>query len=197
MPVPLHAHKSGIRTDRGDHARSCSRPSDLRARRQCRHGQRAGPQPVSQARRDRSGRGVQGSVELAAARRSAVEPLPVAPRQIPYHAGMTYFELDRSNAYWQRSAALGSARSSASRATGPSSRSNAGRSGTEPCAKDDPFGLYARSDRTVVIRPQPGGRRRRAVRTASRRRPSDRGRRRWSCRTGSGAIHCWRRPCRS
>ena len=22
--------------------------------------------------------------------------------QIPYHAGMTYFELDRSNAYWQR-----------------------------------------------------------------------------------------------
>ena len=25
-------------------------------------------------------------------------------------------------------------------------------------AKDDPFGLYAQSDRTVVIRPQPGGR---------------------------------------
>ena len=31
-----------------------------------------------------------------------VEPLPVAPRQIPFHAGMTYFELDRGNAYWQR-----------------------------------------------------------------------------------------------
>ena len=25
-------------------------------------------------------------------------------------------------------------------------------------AKDDPFGLYAQSDRTMVIRPQPGGR---------------------------------------
>lgn len=27
--------------------------------------------------------------------------LPVAPRQIPYHAGFTYFELDRSNRYWE------------------------------------------------------------------------------------------------
>lgn len=30
-----------------------------------------------------------------------IRPLPVAPRQIPYHAGMTYFELDRSNKYWE------------------------------------------------------------------------------------------------
>ena len=28
-------------------------------------------------------------------------PLPVAPRQIPYHAGYTYFELDRKNEYWK------------------------------------------------------------------------------------------------
>jgi len=27
--------------------------------------------------------------------------LPVAPRHIPYHAGYTYFELDRSSEYWQ------------------------------------------------------------------------------------------------
>jgi type VI secretion system protein ImpJ len=28
-------------------------------------------------------------------------PLPVAPRQIPYHAGYTYFELDRKSDYWK------------------------------------------------------------------------------------------------
>ncbi len=27
--------------------------------------------------------------------------LPVAPRQIPYHAGFTYFELDKSSSHWQ------------------------------------------------------------------------------------------------
>jgi type VI secretion system protein ImpJ len=27
--------------------------------------------------------------------------LPVAPRQIPYHAGFTYFELDRTSRYWE------------------------------------------------------------------------------------------------
>ncbi len=30
-----------------------------------------------------------------------VRPLPVAPRQIPYHAGVTYFELDRTSKYWK------------------------------------------------------------------------------------------------
>ena len=29
-----------------------------------------------------------------------VRPLPVAPRQIPFHAGATYFELDRGSAHW-------------------------------------------------------------------------------------------------
>jgi type VI secretion system protein ImpJ len=28
-------------------------------------------------------------------------PLPVAPRQIPYHAGYNYFELDRTSQYWK------------------------------------------------------------------------------------------------
>jgi type VI secretion system protein ImpJ len=30
----------------------------------------------------------------------ALRPLPVAPRQLPYHAGFTYFELDRSGEAW-------------------------------------------------------------------------------------------------
>ncbi|RCU52740.1 MULTISPECIES: type VI secretion system baseplate subunit TssK [Corallincola] len=33
--------------------------------------------------------------------------LPVAPRQIPYHAGYHYFELDKSNDYWKRLNASG------------------------------------------------------------------------------------------
>jgi type VI secretion system protein ImpJ len=31
----------------------------------------------------------------------ALSPLPVAPRQIPYHAGFTYFELDRTGELWR------------------------------------------------------------------------------------------------
>ncbi|CDG85973.1 conserved hypothetical protein [Janthinobacterium agaricidamnosum NBRC 102515 = DSM 9628] len=31
-----------------------------------------------------------------------LRPLPVAPRQLPFHAGYTYFELDRASAYWQQ-----------------------------------------------------------------------------------------------
>ena len=30
----------------------------------------------------------------------ALRPLPVAPRQIPYHAGVVYFELDADSPYW-------------------------------------------------------------------------------------------------
>lgn len=32
----------------------------------------------------------------------ALNPLPVAPRQLPYHAGVTYFELDRGSDYWKQ-----------------------------------------------------------------------------------------------
>ena len=31
-----------------------------------------------------------------------VRPLPVAPRQIPYHAGYHYFELDKSGDMWRQ-----------------------------------------------------------------------------------------------
>lgn len=30
-----------------------------------------------------------------------LQPLPVAPRQIPFHAGFTYFELDRHSEFWK------------------------------------------------------------------------------------------------
>ncbi|TCJ20393.1 type VI secretion system baseplate subunit TssK [Parasulfuritortus cantonensis] len=30
-----------------------------------------------------------------------LQPLPVAPRQLPYHAGFTYFELDRGSEFWK------------------------------------------------------------------------------------------------
>lgn len=30
-----------------------------------------------------------------------LQVMPVAPRQIPYHAGFTYFQLDRNSEYWQ------------------------------------------------------------------------------------------------
>ena len=29
-----------------------------------------------------------------------LRPLPVAPRQIPYHAGFAYFELERGSPHW-------------------------------------------------------------------------------------------------
>ncbi|MFQ5773093.1 MAG: type VI secretion system baseplate subunit TssK [Kiloniellaceae bacterium] len=31
-----------------------------------------------------------------------LSPLPAAPRQIPYHAGVTYFQLDTSHAFWKQ-----------------------------------------------------------------------------------------------
>ena len=37
----------------------------------------------------------------------AVRPLPVAPRQIPFYAGATYFELDRNSPHWQQMQASG------------------------------------------------------------------------------------------
>jgi len=31
-----------------------------------------------------------------------VTPMPVAPRQIPFHAGFAYFELDQSHELWSQ-----------------------------------------------------------------------------------------------
>ena len=37
----------------------------------------------------------------------AINAVPVAPRQIPYHSGYVYFELDRSSALWAQLASSG------------------------------------------------------------------------------------------
>ena len=37
----------------------------------------------------------------------ALRALPVAPRQLPYYAGSSYFELDRSSPYWAALARAG------------------------------------------------------------------------------------------
>jgi len=37
----------------------------------------------------------------------AIDPLPVAPRQIPIHAGFTYFELSRQGPLWEKMATSG------------------------------------------------------------------------------------------
>ncbi|MEL6303148.1 MAG: type VI secretion system baseplate subunit TssK, partial [Pseudomonadota bacterium] len=36
-----------------------------------------------------------------------LRPLPVAPRQVPYHAGVVYFELDHDSPYWKQMATSG------------------------------------------------------------------------------------------
>lgn len=37
----------------------------------------------------------------------SIHPLPVAPRQIPYHAGFSYFELNKHSELWKKMAASG------------------------------------------------------------------------------------------
>ncbi|WGS86506.1 type VI secretion system baseplate subunit TssK [Methylomonas sp. UP202] len=37
----------------------------------------------------------------------SIHPLPVAPRQLPYHAGYSYFELDKHSPYWKKMADSG------------------------------------------------------------------------------------------
>ena len=38
----------------------------------------------------------------------ALRPLPVVPRQLPFHAGFTYFELDRNSEFWAELSRSGS-----------------------------------------------------------------------------------------
>ena len=81
----------------------------------------------------------------------ALRSLPVAPRQIPYHAGFLYFALDRSGDLWKvteqsRALAMHIAGSS------PGSSSSSGRC----VVPDDPFADLG-ADRTVIM-PMPGGR---------------------------------------
>ena len=40
--------------------------------------------------------------QLAHPRRQQLRALPVAPRQLPFHAGFHYFELDRGGELWKQ-----------------------------------------------------------------------------------------------
>lgn len=101
VPVPLRAHKSGVRTTTEETSPELFKGSTFVLA--------VSAAMANEQVRSRFPRlAVIGPAEefkdlwSSRLRGVGVEPLPVAPRQIPYHAGMTYFELDRSNAYWQR-----------------------------------------------------------------------------------------------
>ena len=101
VPVPLRVHKSGVRTTTEETTPELFKAAGfvlaVRA-----------AMPAEQVRGRFPRLAVIGPAEefndlwTSRLRGIGVEPLPVAPRQIPFHAGMTYFELDRGNAYWQR-----------------------------------------------------------------------------------------------
>ncbi|QHQ36542.1 type VI secretion system baseplate subunit TssK [Algicella marina] len=64
--------------------------------------------PAEDLRRNFAGHSKIGSVEEirqmvnSALPGIAIRPLPVAPRQIPYHTGVVYCELDRSSPHWAK-----------------------------------------------------------------------------------------------
>jgi type VI secretion system protein ImpJ len=101
VPVPLRTHKSGVRTTTEETSPELFKAASfilaVRA-----------AMPAEQVRGRFPRLAVIGPAEefndlwTSRLRGIGVEAMPVAPRQIPFHAGMTYFQLDRSNAYWQR-----------------------------------------------------------------------------------------------
>ncbi|SEK03244.1 type VI secretion system protein ImpJ [Cribrihabitans marinus] len=64
--------------------------------------------PAEQVRQHFAGQAKTGPVEEirqlvnSALPGITLRPLPVAPRQIPYHAGVVYFELDPASPYWSK-----------------------------------------------------------------------------------------------
>lgn len=64
--------------------------------------------PVDNVRRHFAGQSKIGPVEEirqlvnSALPGITLRPLPVAPRQIPFHSGVVYFELDRDSPYWRK-----------------------------------------------------------------------------------------------
>ena len=98
IPVPLREARHGVRvgpiTDR-----SILRASNFVLTVQC-------DMPAETLRRGFPGQVKIGAVEQirdlvnAALPGIAIRPLPVAPRQLPFYAGATYFELDRASPHW-------------------------------------------------------------------------------------------------
>lgn len=64
--------------------------------------------PIENVRRHFAGQAKIGPVEEirqlvnSALPGITLRPLPVAPRQIPFHSGVVYFELDRESPYWRK-----------------------------------------------------------------------------------------------
>lgn len=98
IPIPLREARHGVRvgpiTDR-----SILRASNFVLTVQC-------DMPAETLRRGFPAQVKIGAVEQirdlvnAALPGIAVRPLPVAPRQLPFYAGATYFELDRASPHW-------------------------------------------------------------------------------------------------
>jgi type VI secretion system protein ImpJ len=100
VPVPLRVHRTGVRTTEVADMRLFSDAAFVLAV--------TAALPAERIRQLFPRQTKIGPIEelqdLVVSALSGIEatPLPVAPRQVPYHAGMIYFELDRSSPYWRK-----------------------------------------------------------------------------------------------
>ena len=99
IPIPIESKKY---RDQCGHGRR-SQPvhhGGVRAGRARRSSGR-GAAPAVSRRSSRSGRSRRfASSSTCSSRACRCTPMPVAPRQIPFHAGFVYFELDQSHELW-------------------------------------------------------------------------------------------------
>jgi type VI secretion system protein ImpJ len=100
VPVPLRVHRTGVRTTEVPDMRLFAESTFVLAV--------TAALPAERIRQLFPRQAKIGPIEelqdLVVSALSGIEatPLPVAPRQVPYHAGMIYFELDRSSPYWRK-----------------------------------------------------------------------------------------------
>lgn len=105
IPIPLQERKYGIRVGQIEDRSLLTSASFVLAVR--------AEAPAEQIRRHFPAQVKIGPVEQirnlvnAALPGITVRPLPVAPRQIPYHAGVTYFELEQRGQFWKQLAQSG------------------------------------------------------------------------------------------
>jgi type VI secretion system protein ImpJ len=113
VPVPLRVHRSGVRTTDAADPRIFAEANVVLAV--------TAALPAERIRQLFPRQAKIGPIEelqdlvVNALPGIEVAPLPVAPRQVPYHAGMIYFELDRASPYWRK---LGSSTGLAIHVTG-------------------------------------------------------------------------------
>ena len=100
VPIPLRTHKSGVRTTETDNVKLFGQANFVLAV--------TAALPAERIRQLFPRQSKIGPIEelqdmvVNALPGINAEPLPVAPRQVPYHAGMIYFELDRASPYWRK-----------------------------------------------------------------------------------------------